>query len=332
LAYDTLEQLGFLDRSKKRTPCLSVSTLRHEDRINAFCESWISPEQGWDLAARVGDWPLALAMLPDDADAELRRLVAARSEAVVADRIGTMREIFAAGGETCLPLLALSDVNAPDLATTIKLALSGPISRTASSAFSLINQQANPSQWCEDVYKLFRRLDPKAEPYCWCESIRFLLRYGYRTKEIAAALPSVRSYSIGEAAIIALEHAPQHAIELLRRALRCSISISPDRMTAAATLALIDRPWSRQELVACLRESDKQVLTSECRAAMAESRDPLIRQAGLDWEERNPHEREIGINPVDKSYLGQVPSRMQFKLDELRERLLAVSAIEPPLK
>lgn len=249
LACVTLEQLGFLHRSEDRAPRLSEAMVRHEDRVDAFCQSLDSLDKRWDLAARIGDWPLALAKLPDDADVELRRLVVARSEAVVADRVAEMKAIFEAGEETRLALLGLSDANASDLAAMIRQALRGPISETTSSALSLINKQSMPNCWCEDVYTLFRRLDPHAqlpEPYLWCESISFLLRHGYRAEEIAAALPSVGRQMVGEAALLSMEHAPQHAIELFRRALRSSIPAN--RMTAAASLALIDQPWSRQEL------------------------------------------------------------------------------------
>lgn len=293
-----------------------------------------SLDKRWDLAARIGDWPLALAKLPDDADGELRRLIVARSEAVVADRVAEMKAIFEAGEETRLALLGLSDANASDLAAMIRQALRGPISGTTSSALSLINKQSMPNCWCEDVYTLFRRLDPHAqlpEPYLWCESISFLLRHGYRAEEIAAALPSVGRQMVGEAALLSMEHAPQHAVGLLRRALRSSIPAN--RMTAAASLALIDQPWSRQELWAVLRESDEQELTSECRAAMAESRDPLIRQAVLDWEERNPHEREIGKwITMNEMHLRHTPAWLLYEMDKLRERVLMVSAFEPPQK
>ena len=60
------------------------------------------------------------------------------------------------------------------------------------------------------------------------------------------------------------------------------------RLTAAAALALVDRPWSRRELRAVLDESDDPDATSECRAALRESRDPESRRAADAWEAGHP--------------------------------------------
>lgn len=66
---------------------------------------------------------------------------------------------------------------------------------------------------------------------------------------------------------------------------------------------------------------------------MAESRDPLIRQAVLDWEERNPHEREIGKwITMNEMHLRHAPAWLLYEMDKLRERVLTVSAFEPPQK
>ena len=62
--------------------------------------------------------------------------------------------------------------------------------------------------------------------------------------------------------IAGTENDPDLALPLFRRALRSHIPTN--RSLAAATLALIDRPWSLRELTTVLVESDDQEATSEC--------------------------------------------------------------------
>jgi hypothetical protein len=114
------------------------------------------------------------------------------------------------------------------------------------------------------------------------------------------------------------------ALPLFRRALRSPVPLN--RCTAAATLALIDQPWSRDELFAVLGESDDQEMTAECRAALAESRDPDVRQAATAWEERNPHEPEAGhfISVGEMA-----PGLVRAKMSELRERVAALAVRAP---
>lgn len=47
-------------------------------------------------------------------------------------------------------------------------------------------------------------------------------------------------------------------------------------------------------MLAILWKSDEQETTCECRAGLAESRDPVARQAAGEWEERNLCEPEFG--------------------------------------
>ena len=98
------------------------------------------------------------------------------------------------------------------------------------------------------------------------------------------------------------------------------------RLTAAAALALVDRPWSRRELRAVLDESDDPDATLECRAALRESRDPEARRAADAWEARHP---ELGEAPwpSDRSMYdlrGGCDRALAARMDALRDRLLEV--------
>src|SRR3954454_14756496 len=71
-------------------------------------------------------------------------------------------------------------------------------------------------------------------------------------------------------------------------------TIPPNRIEVAAILALIDKPWSRRELLGALEASDDQEKTADVRAALLESGGEKAREAVLAWEKRNPHENEVG--------------------------------------
>jgi hypothetical protein len=93
---------------------------------------------------------------------------------------------------------------------------------------------------------------------------------------------------VGEAVLLALEHAPELALPLIRKGLLSDIPMN--RSQIAAILTLIAKPWSRRELLGALQASDDQEKTADARAALLESGDEEAEKAVLAWEERNPHE------------------------------------------
>src|SRR5262249_40580710 len=85
-------------------------------------------------------------------------------------------------------------------------------------ALDIIGQQDDP-RWCSHLYTLFRRTDPAQpapSPHIWMTSLRFLLRYGHHAADVIAALPKAAGTEIGEAVLLALEHAPELALPLNR--------------------------------------------------------------------------------------------------------------------
>src|SRR3954454_19865931 len=110
----------------------------------------------------------------------------------------------------------------------------------------------------------------------------------------------------------------------------------------AAILALIDRPWSRRELVAALEASDDQGRTADCRAALLECHDGEARRAVRAWEGRNPHEPEAGtfLQVGDRQYgpyisMGEMmlrdrPQRIRYEMEKLHERVMRVRDRVPP--
>src|SRR5205814_511890 len=101
-----------------------------------------------------------------------------------------------------------------------------------------------------------------------------------------------------------------------------------NRCAVAAVLALIDRPWSRRELLAALEASDEQEQTADCRAALLECRDEEAHQAVRDWEQRNPHEPETpefleveGRRVGPFVSFGELWSRVSYRAQWLRYKM-----------
>jgi hypothetical protein len=328
LAFDELQALGLLATDPDcRAPRLTPDVVSRADSLDAFCQAWSQSGQRAWLSALVGDWPDAQAHLPPDTAPALAQLVTERAEAVRRARLDQLRLVFDQNEEARLALLALADAGAEDLPAYLVRVLRGAVSGATSSALEIIEQRPDAPTWCPEVYRLLRRLDPSGEaphPYLLMGCARFLVRHGHQVKQVATVLASVGAYMVGEAALLALEYAPEMALPLFRRALRSSVPVN--RSTAAAVLALIDQPWSRAELLAILRESEDQEMTCESRAALGESRDPAAWRAVAEWEERNPHEPESGPwISLREMALRHQPEWLLDEMDKLRERVASLT-------
>jgi hypothetical protein len=211
-----------------------------------------------------------------------------------------------------------------------------------SAALTVIRQQDDP-RWCARVHALFSRVDPAGQlpqPHIWITSLKFLLRHGYRTAEVIAALARAGRTEMGEAVLLSLEHAPELALPLIRNGLLADVPM--DRLDVAAILALINAPWSRRELLRTLEASDDQEKTAYARAALVEAGDEEARRAVLAWEERNPHENEtgnyleIGGRRLGPFYtfaelaLKSCASRIRYEMTELHDRVMKVKDVLPP--
>jgi hypothetical protein len=153
-------------------------------------------------------------------------------------------------------------------------------------------------------------------------------------------LPQAGGTEIGEAVLLALERAPQHALPLIRKGLLVDIPIN--RSEVAAILALVGKPWSRRELLGALEASDEQEKTADVRAALLESGDEEAQKAVLTWEERNPHESEVGSYlEIGGSRLGPFytfgelslkhrAARIRYEMDKLHDQVMKVKDVVPP--
>jgi len=161
--------------------------------------------------------------------------------------------------------------------------------------------------------------------------LKFLLQHKYRKSEVLDALPSAGAAEVGEAVLLALEHAHPSALPLARRSLLSKVP--RNRIKVAAILALIGKSWSKREMLAALEGCDDQELTAEIRIALLETGDEEIQRLVLAWEERNPHENELGsyleirgrrLGPFYSGaelYLKNCAQLVRYEMEQLFERV-----------
>lgn len=314
--------------------------LSSADTIAAFCTAWAAPNRRVWLAALIGDWPAADEAA--DGRSDLTAITSPRAEQCREIRRQRLRRELGEQYRAADALQALADLRAADLDQCLEDALLGPPTGSISAALDIIGQENDPC-WCPRVYTLLSRVDPAGQipqPHIWITSLKFLLRHGYRTAEVFAALPKAAGTEVGEAVLLALEHAPALALPLIRTGLLADIPIN--RSKVAAILALIAKPWSRRELLGALAASDDQEKTADARAALLESGDEEARQAVVAWEERNPHEHEVGsyleiggrrLGPFytfGEISLKNRASWIRYEMDKLHDRVMKVKDVTPP--
>lgn len=318
---------------------LADEALAVADHVDDFCAAWSQPDRRLWLAALIGDWLAA-----DDAAvgqpklAEITRPRAARCRELQWQRLRWELGEERRGADA---LRALADLRAPDLDECLEKALRGPPSGLISAALDVIRQQDDP-RWCARVYELFSRVDPAGQlpaPHVWMTSLNYLLRHGYRINEMIASLAKAGRTKMGEALLLSLERAPELVLPLIRKGLLANVPI--DRRQVAAILALLNSPWSRRELRRALESSNDQEKTADVRAALLEVGDEEDHSAVLAWEERNPHEDEIGSYlEIDGRRLGpfytfnelSLKNRVMWirhEMGQLHDRVMKVKNVIP---
>ncbi|MBI1248858.1 hypothetical protein GC197_13580 [bacterium] len=310
------------------------------DEIDAFCTEWENPDRRAFLAAIIGDWLAAEEAV--EGQAGLVDIVSPRAE-----NCRRQWERWLAAmlyGEYWAPsaLHGLADLRSVDLDEQLERALLGPPSRKLGAALDILGQRDDAS-WCDRVFPLFKRINPEGEPpasYQWMEAMKFLIRHKYCLEDVLPELPRAKEENVDEAVLLALENAPQLALPLIRYGLLYGVPLYRTRV--AAILALINAPWSKRELICALESSDEQEATAEIRAALLELSDPEAERIVLDWEQRNPHEDEIGsyieidgrqVGPffsISEIMLKQSADYLRYDMQELHDRVMKVRYVIPP--
>jgi hypothetical protein len=321
-------------------PRVSDTVLDHADAIEAFCLAWANPANRLWLGALCGDWLAAHEAAVGRPD--LTAITAPRADQCREIRRRRLHRDLGEQYKAADALHALSDLGAADLDQCLSDALSGPPTGASSAALDIIEKQDDP-RWCPHLYTLFRRSDPGQQapsPHIWMTSLRLLLRHGHNTADVIAALPKAAGTEIGEAVLLALDHAPKLALPLIRKGLLADISIN--RIEVAAILAIINKPWSRRELLGALSASDDQEKTADARAALVETGDEEAQKAVLAWEERNPHENEAGsyleiggrrLGPFytfGELALKNRGVRIRYEMEKLHDRVMKLRDVVPP--
>jgi hypothetical protein len=339
IAVDDLIAAGALtslaDRGR-HPPRVADAVLEHAEAIETFWRAWVDPANRLWLGALCGDWLAAHEAAGGRPEiAELTRLRADKCRHLRRDRLLQLTGFAAADA-----LHALAELGTAD--EQVEKALRGPPTGLVSAALDIVEEQDAP-RWCPLIYSLYCRVNAKGnapESQIWMRSLKFLLKHGYQKDEMLGALPRAGGTEIGEAILLALEHAPQHALRLIRKALHSHTPIN--RTEVAAILAVIGKPWSIGELLAALEASDDQERTADIRAALLETGDEKIQNLVLAWEERNPHENEAGsyleiggkrIGPfytIKEISLKNRAVYMRYEMDRLHDRAIKVKDVVPP--
>lgn len=327
-AFDELLEQGFLEQhSHYRASRLSFGIADILPLLESLTERHAEPETMLRLAAVIGDWPLVEQLLDS---AEVPPEVTAKARQITAARERLLANEYELNENQSLALRALQENQSPDLDDFLKRTLQEANVLSIETALEIIADTENP-QWHPLVFDLLQQVDTATEsrqPGYWIQALEFLLRQNYRFEEIVDQLQFATTDS-DQAAILALEFRPRHALDLFRKALRSPIPHT--RTVAAAILALIDQPWCQRELLRILKESIDQEATAESRAALKMIWNLQSKADVENWERENPLqlESEEYITVVEAVLL-QTPSYVKMEMRQWRDRVLPLRNIIPP--
>jgi hypothetical protein len=291
---------------------------------------WQDPRQKTLALASLGDWIGVKANL--SADDPLVTVVEELAHSSQTREENNLIKFYSHTDTRQLALHSMIAQNHPQREDFLKQAIREEDGGTLSIALEAIVQQAD-AHWLEPVFALLQRLEPNdgfPDAAHWITAAEYLLRNGCQREWIAEALSKFPTDKLAEASILALEYAPQHALGLLRRALRSDIPYN--RSAAAAVLAILDTPWSRRELMAVVQETDDPAAAAECIAGLAACHDQAAQQMVADWEERHPRHKEKGnLIPIGELFLATREDSVQYSMTVLHDRILPLRATRLPL-
>ena len=177
--------------------------------------------------------------------------------------------------------------------------IEGPPSRAVAAAIEHLDPLEPGPEVSEVVLGLLRRVSPaEHHPGPVLAAARFLLRRGVERERVlpvflafarAEKVPGFSGNPLGaEFAFVAMEYVPEHALELVRRALRSSTPIVRTEM--AAVLCLLDQPWGQRELISALQDPESKGLDGQrhLQLALARSRSEWARAVAARWLRQRP--------------------------------------------
>ncbi len=322
LSIDQLVSLGLLQRHPKgRATRLAFP---HEELLKALKllePQWENLDTQKRAACLFGD-DLFIATFPEERSR--RQRTAKQTLQSRRDFLGQLLNDEEIASDA---LRALYELPADDLDDVLRQTLRARNDRQVLEALKII-QELNDPVWCDEVEGLLRWISPNAGiPNTWLKCAEILLAHGRKPKQLHEQFLQIKSYHLGDAAILALEHFPELAIALFRKSLRSNIPLN--RSTAAAALAILDQLWSRELLLDVVRNSEDQEATSECRVALLETHDSDCHSVVLKWEERNPpNPTGEEHQTMGEMYVQQQDTWMRWEIQKLHERVFPLRHAE----
>lgn len=270
-----------------------------------------------NLATLFHDWEFLIAVGDhNEAEAASLRLEKARNERIA--RLKRQLNDFERASDA---MRSLVEMKVDGIDDYLRDALRGVPSSSTIVALDVIGDRNN-QRWLPEVYELFFLLKPSdapPEPAVWERCARILLQANYKNSEVIKALGKAAPSSTGEAAILALEYGSAETRHLFRKALQSVIPYA--RAIAAASLAILDEDWARDEMVDVLKETADRESTSECRAALRESRFKEAQTFVDDWERNNPGE--------EPAWRHDASEWIRYEMQTLHDRILPLRGRKP---
>jgi hypothetical protein len=297
-----------------------------------FQRKWAAnPSRRLWMAAVINDWPLVHRLAADGHDQELADHAADRAEQCREARLAVVRDRMQGENAANADLYVLEELDAPEFLQIIERMLRSD-AHSAQGMWYFFKTLDDP-QWVAEVFELLRRVVRKpSRPIhrSVAEMAEYLCRHGHRVQE-TLRLAARNAEALDTVVRLALEHAPDMALHVSRRALRHRVKrgrqspvswhvdgVSDVALNMAILLAAIDEPWTRRELYEVLAEAKSDGLSWEmalpCVAALAESKDPEARQTASAW--RHVFDR-ADYESVERLFFHFVPQR-RSELDEGR--------------
>lgn len=226
---------------------------------------------------------------------------------------------------------------AGDAAQVLTRVLEGPVGAATASAVAHLDRL--PVDAGAAVARFLERLRPGVDhPFSAAAACGYLLRRGLaveRAVQVLLAFAEVETVPgyvgnpfIAELAALALEHAPERALPLVRRALRGSI-LNAEEM--AALLAAVDQPWCHRELERAARDpAVERGVQRRLAHALTLTRSEVARRRGRALapppEPRDADTVGYTLDEVDEELFAQEP----FQLDAARPLAERLRALLPP--
>ena len=258
------------------------------DLVTKFCERWATPEHRVWLSCLVGDWLSACELVRDSGDDDLLGVIEPRAKAVfehqIAEAKTRAREISFSRH------LALLQTVFPDRVPQFLSDRLHGDSSTACDTLDYLKHQGD-SSWCPEIFRVLKQVCPKGkqpDSRLAFRCARFVAQHEFQSKAaVQTVLPLVKDGYRRDLILLTLQHAADLVPPLIRRALRSpSRSLFDIHLWAVVVLAVVDRAWSRRELVSLLEEGTDTNQQVYCVLALKNSADPEARKVAATWRSR----------------------------------------------